>query len=245
LEAGQKQFEEAKRIGLLSAATQQRMAQEVGNVMTNPNKAGSVRTGAASNIATQRGAELSGLAAQQTAATGLGSAYSAQAGLTAPRQQGYVMLDPTTGKPIGGEGGAYEAIAQGAKYNAYEQGVGASAVDTQSINGAESGIASITDLIQKGNLNPNTVNLVNEGIQAIKGNLSDADYMTLLNSLEAINAALTKVTGTPVDIAKLSSSQGTSLIATINNQVQIAKAFAAGKAKAQGSNTGDPLGLGI
>lgn len=165
-------------------------------------------------------------------------ALGTAAGLAAPRQQGYVMLDPQTGQPIGGVGGANAAIAQGAQYGALESGVGQSALDTQAINGAQNGINSITQLINSANLNPNSVNLANEGIQTIQKNLSNSDYQTLLNSLNAINASLSKVTGTPVDIAALSSSQGTSLLATINNQVQIAKGIASAKAVPQGGSTG-------
>ena len=196
----------------------------------------------------QKEAALQGLLSNTL--TGRGQTLSAlgtRAGLLAPKSAGtggYVQLDPRTGQPL--EGGSIEsAIKMGTGFDALAQGSMASAIDTQAINGAESGIQSITDLIQKGNLNPSNINLANETIQAIQGNLSSQDYMTLLNSLEAINAALTKVTGTPVDIAKLSSSQGTSLIGTINNQVQIAKAIAAGKAKSQTQSSADPLGLGI
>lgn len=193
------------------------------------------RTAAAQQQAVTGGAQLglTGLAQQQSALTGAGAGIAGLAGAVAPRQQGYVLINPVTGEPVGGVGGAESAITRGAQYGALETGVGQSALDSQAIRGAESGIASVSDLITRGNLNPNTVNLVNEGIQGIQKNLSNADYQTLLNSLDAINAALTKVTGTPVDIATLSSSQGTSLIATINNQVQIAKAIAAAKAVPQ------------
>ena len=197
------------------------------------------RTAAAQQGAVTQGAQL-GLTGLQQQAGNITSAAAGQAGLAG--------LTPEILRYGGANGGpmtAEEATVYKAKLDALGQGTGAAAIDTQAINGAESGISSITDLIKKGNLNPSNVNILNEGIQAIQKNLSNADYQTLLNSLEAINSALTKVTGTPVDIATLSTTQGTSLLATINNQVQIAKAFAAGKAKAQGAQGNDPLGLGI
>ncbi len=49
---------------------------------------------------------------------------------------------------------------------------------------------------------------------------------------------MSKVTGTPVDIEQLATSQGSSLITTINNAVQSAKAIAAGKTPDSTQNTG-------
>ena len=209
---------------------------------TNPVAAGNASI-VAQNVAAQQGAVtqgaqlgLTGLSQQAGNITGAAAGVAGLAGLTPE----ILRYGGANGQPMTAE----EATQYKAKLDALGQGTGAAAIDTQAINGAESGIQSITDLIKKGNLNPSNVNILNEGIQAIQKNLSNADYQTLLNSLEAINAALTKVTGTPVDIATLSSSQGTSLIATINNQVQIAKAFAAGKAKAQTTQSQtNPLGL--
>lgn len=164
------------------------------------------------------------------------------AGATTPRQNGYTLIDPLTGKLVGGNGGS--AINQGAQYDAQYQGALENATDNQAIAGAQNNIDSITQLIKNGNLNPATVNLGNQSIQAIQKNLSSSDYQTLLNSLGAIDASLTKVTGSPVDIAALSTSQGTSLIDTINNAVQSAKAIAAGKINNGNSSNSGGTGSG-
>lgn len=44
----------------------------------------------------------------------LQQALGTAAGYAAPRQNGYVLLDPTTGQPVGGTGGANQAIINGA-----------------------------------------------------------------------------------------------------------------------------------
>lgn len=153
------------------------------------------------------------------------SALGTAAGLAAPRQQGYTLIDPQTGQLQGGG----NAINQGAQYDAQYQGALGNAQDNQAIAGAQNNIDSITQLINSAGLNNSKINLQNATIQALQANMSNSDYQTLNNSLQAINAALSKVTGTPIDIAQLSSSQGTSLIATINNAVATAKGIAAGK----------------
>lgn len=122
-----------------------------------------------------------------------------------------------------------------AQTSARQTGVSGNAIDTQAINGAQNNINSITQLINNSNLNSKGINLENATIQALQSNLSNPDYQTLKNALLSIDNALSQVTGTPVDIAQLSTTQGTSLLATINNQVQLAKGIAAGKLS--GNNT--------
>lgn len=163
-------------------------------------------------------------------------ALGTAAGLSAPRQNGYVLIDSLTGQPVGGNG-ATSAINQGAQYDAQYQGALGNATDQQAISGAKNNIASLTQLINNAGLNNSGINIQNATVQQLQKNLSNSDYATLQNSLQAINAALSKVTGTPIDIAQLSTSQGTSLITTINNAVQSAEGIAAGKVSGGGSNT--------
>lgn len=162
-------------------------------------------------------------------------ALGTAAGLAAPQRNGYAFLDPLTGQPVGGANGANAAIDQGAAYTAREQGATGAAIDNQSIQGAQNNIDSITQLINSAGLNNSGINLQNATIQQLQKNLSNSDYQTLNNSLAAINQALSNVTGTPIDIAQLSTSQGTSLINTINNAVASAKGIAAGKVSGSGT----------
>lgn len=106
------QYNAAKETALQAAQLKQKMAQETGNVMTNPNKSGSVRTGAASNIAMQEGAKLTGLAEQQAAETGLGAAYGNLAGTVKPSPAAYgqQVFNPMTGQyESGGVAGGGQA----------------------------------------------------------------------------------------------------------------------------------------
>ena len=118
LQSATEQFKQAQDIAKQSADLREVMAQQTGNVMTNPNLSGSVRTGAASNIATQQGARLSALAGQQQAATGLGTQLTAQAGLIKPSPTafGQQVFNPATGQFEGGgvSGGSQsmESLAQ-------------------------------------------------------------------------------------------------------------------------------------
>lgn len=171
------------------------------------------------------------------------------AGALAPRQNGYVLIDPATGKLVNGGGGNESPITQGAQYDAQYQGALGNAQDNQAITGAQNNIDSITQLINNSGLNAKGINVENAAYNTLKENMSSSDIYTLNNALASIDSALSKVTGAPVDIAQLSTAQGTSLIATINNQVQLAKGIAAGKINNAGgsnqSSSSDPLGLGI
>ncbi len=169
---------------------------------------------------------------QQNAA--LGNAGS----LVSPRQNGYVLIDPATGQPMGGTGGLNSAIKTGAQADAAYSGALSNATDNQAISGAQNNIDSLTQLIQNSpELNKSGVNLQNAGYAILQKNLSSSDRATLENTLATINAALSKVTGSPVDIGQLSNSQGTSIVTTINNAIAAAKGIAAGKISGQSAPT--------
>lgn len=138
-------------------------------------------------------------------------------------------------------GGSYNPTAQGASANAAAAGVAGNVEDTQSISGAQNNIDFLTSLIQNSpELNKSGYNIQNAGYNILKKNMSNSDLATLDNSLKAINASISKVTGSPVDVAQLSTQEGTSLLRTINNQLQIAKGVAEGKLSGNKQTTAKP-----
>lgn len=187
------------------AAAQGAEAQLAGNSqgLTAQNQQASAYNSAAGNA----------LTGQSTAQNALANAASG----AAPHFNGYVAIDPQTGSPVNA-GGANQAAFAGGQTGAAELLGGAYQQTLANITGAENQANSLAQLINQGNLNPSSINLKNEGIQAIQKNLSSSDYQTLLNTLGTIGKAL------GVDLVAANNQQGGSLINTINNAITAAKA---------------------
>lgn len=166
-------------------------------------------------------------------------------GQTSPRQSGYVLIDPTTGQPVGGTQSGLQAAQRGGQYSAAETGGQTYAQNNQVLTGVQNQLDSLAQLINGSNLNSLGINVGNATIQALEQNLSSSDYATLKNTLASINAALSQATGSPVNIEQLSSQQGTSLITTINNALQAARAQNQGYLNTSGGENNDPFGIGL
>lgn len=257
-----KQIAEVGRLGAGAVA---------GNLSTGTNVVGSGNASIASQSASQRMGALASaqdtalkgieqqLAAKgqtiqglETALSGLGGIQSRQLGglgaaaqYANPRQSGYVIIDPTTGQPIGGTQSGLNAAQLGGQYSAAETGGQTYAQNNQVLTGVQNQLDSLAQLINESNLNSLGINVGNATIQALEQNLSSSDYATLKNTLASINAALSQATGSPVDIEQLSSQQGTSLITTINNALQAARAQNQGYLNTSGGENNDPFGIGL
>lgn len=185
-------------------------------------------TGQSQQISAAQGAGNLAQTGQATAQSALSSA----AGYAAPKSagSGYVQIDPQTGLPLTGAG---QAAFAGGQTEAQQTMGGQYAQAQGNISGAQNQLSSLSQLIQKGNLNPSGINLANEGIQTIEKNLSNSDYTTLMNTLDTIGKAL------GVDLVTANNQQGGSLINTINNAINAARAQAEGlKTGTQQTTTG-------
>lgn len=112
---GQENLAEAAKVGGEAGKLRQLIDTTKQNIMGNRNYAGSVKIGQAGLIDQNLGTQLSGLAAEQEALSGVGQSYLSAAGQVAPQQVSYSnqFLDPTTGEPINPEsaGSLNDAVA--------------------------------------------------------------------------------------------------------------------------------------
>jgi len=156
-----------------------------------------------------------GLTQQGQQMSALGSAGT----LTAPRQSGYVLLDPTTGQPVGGQGGAQGAAFTGGQIGAAEnmgatyaeQGATLTAL-TGSPDGTGGGgmVSDFNTGLQQLGTNAGSINLGNALQQGLNLNTS-GQYAALQTTFQNILAQYAKVLGPQAVNSLLSSSQNTTI----------------------------------
>lgn len=206
---------------------------------------GDVARGLAGQESIQGTAEEQRLADLASNATALANAYR-------PYQQGYVLIDPTTGKPVGGgtagsaafQGGQIEAQgAQGAQVEGYKS----------ALQQGQNLQSQLGDLITSFGLNPADVNAVNSGIQAIARNTSDPRYQILNNYINDIANTyaqiLTPPGGSATDTTRGiaasmldATAKGTSILDVMKSLDAAANAKIAGTPTYQGSQSAQNTG---
>lgn len=173
------------------------------------------QTTAAKQSAVAQGAQVAQtgigqqLTAQNQATIGVGTA----AALAKPYQQGYVLIDPTTGLPVQG-GTTGSAAFKGGQIAGQEQ-AGQTAQNMQVANTAAKGIEGTIKqhLAQNPQLNPSDLTFANSISQWASGQqLGDPKYQTLANYLNEYISTLAPILGVGGDTTNLKTQIAQSFI---------------------------------
>lgn len=155
--------------------------------------------------------------AGQLANTAQGNQITAQnnaGNLASPRQNGYVLIDPSTGQPVGGAGGATGAAFQGGQIGAAETAGG----NTFALNQANTAAKGIQGTIQQyiaanPNLNASSSTIANAAQQWIQGKqLGDPAYQNLFNYINEYISTLAPILGVGGDTTNLKTQIAQSFI---------------------------------
>lgn len=162
-------------------------------------------------------------------------AYNAMMGQMAPRQQGYVMIDPTTGQPVSG-GSMGSAAFNGGQTNARE-GQGGTYIQNQATLSTAGQIAqSIPSLIQRSGANPTDVNVLNDVINAFTTNAS-GKYPEVQSAFRNAIAQYAGILGEQKVNSLVEGAKGTTMTSFLQNLDSQARAVQNGL---QNPNGGTP-----
>jgi len=166
-------------------------------------------TGQAQQIGAGTGAATLGLSQQDQQLQALNQATTG----AAPRQQGYVMLDPTTGQPVGGTSGG-DAAFQGGQMNTREtQGATFQGNDAtlKAINGDQNNpgmIDTFNNSLAQFGLNKNDTTAFNALVNAYNG-VTATQYPIIQNAFNNIVAQYAKILGSQKVNSLMTSAKGT------------------------------------
>jgi hypothetical protein len=151
-------------------------------------------------------------------------------------QNGYVLINKATGQPVQG-GSAGSAAFQGGQIEAQNAQGTQSTQMTSALQQGQNLGSQLKDLISTFNINPNDINAVNSGIQAIARNTSSTQYKALENLVTDIVATYSQILtpGSSTDTARATaaslldaSAKGSSIITALNSLDSQAQAKIAG-----------------